>query len=83
MTSTSRLGPGSWLKVLDIRPTGGTFTLGADREVIIVVPPMAKQARRLTGRAASRYYVSDSPGGFYHLCRRPLWEPARAAHETA
>jgi hypothetical protein len=32
----------AWLRVLAIRPTGGTFALGADREVIFIVPPMAK-----------------------------------------
>jgi hypothetical protein len=30
----------AWLKVLAIRPTGGTFVLGADRPVLFVVPPL-------------------------------------------
>ena len=29
----------AWLKVLAIRPTGGTFALGADRPVLFIVPP--------------------------------------------
>ncbi|MBL8718144.1 MAG: hypothetical protein JNL79_19340 [Myxococcales bacterium] len=29
----------AWLKVLAIKPTGGTLGLGADREVLFVVPP--------------------------------------------
>jgi hypothetical protein len=33
----------AWLKVLAVRPppVGGTFTLGADREVLFIVPPIA------------------------------------------
>jgi len=30
----------AWLKVLAIKPTGGTFALGADREVLFIVPPI-------------------------------------------
>jgi len=30
----------AWLRVLAIKPTGGTFTLGSDREVIFLVPPV-------------------------------------------
>ena len=30
----------AWLKVLAIKPTGGTFALGSDRQVLFVVPPV-------------------------------------------
>lgn len=30
----------AWLRVDAVKPTGGTFTLGSDREVLFVVPPV-------------------------------------------
>jgi hypothetical protein len=30
----------AWLKVVAVKPTGGTFALGADREVLFIVPPV-------------------------------------------
>ncbi len=30
----------AWLKVLAVKPSGGTFALGSDRQVLFVVPPL-------------------------------------------